>query len=345
VIHVFDNILNDPEGAISDAFESGFNDVEYDDGIVYPDICTGVSDSLRLEVVAKIQAACRFEINVKEFFFRRSKKSVKAPHWAHVDTAISSHVAIIYLSDPPDGVRAGTAILEHIDGWRGTPTTEDQVEQWKRDTNDHDQWKVVDFAEMKKNRMIVHSADELHAAFPPDGFGGEDDGRLVLIVFFDEKDQYIRMARAMDGPELTELFMEFAREHDFQGRGFSVNPLGWCAEITNDILNNPYFGCFVAIDNGQVVASCGAVIGNSWLDRRQLVATERFWYVTPKFRKTRLGISLFDTLENWAKSMGAEVIDFIALESSDEKVSRFYKKRGFRPMETHFTKELEKWES
>jgi GNAT superfamily N-acetyltransferase len=337
---ILDEFLTDPDAASKDASDSGFRDYEYEDGVVYPDIAPGVDTQLRKEVIAKIQDICDFEIDIKEYFYRRSKKDVESPHWAHTDADVSEYVAIIYLTDPPPGVNAGTAILQHKSGWSGQPETPEQFRDWQRDTKNPDQWNIVEFAGMVKNRIVIHSAADLHAAMPIEGFGEGGDARLVLVVFFNQKRQFVRMARPSDIPELAELAMEFDHERGPRSLGISVNIPGFMASMNNFIVNDPMYGCFVAVHKGQVVGACAARIGPGAMDQRQLIAIEQFWFVTPDHRNTKLGIRLFDAVEKWAREVGADVLDFIALASSEDNVRKFYERRGFRELETHFVKEL-----
>jgi GNAT superfamily N-acetyltransferase len=337
---IIDDFLTDADAAIADAHEAGFRDAEYWDGAVYPDVSPGASTELRSSVVAGIQQLTGFEIKVKEFFYRRSKKGCKAPHWAHSDGEVSQYVALIYLTDPPDDVDAGTVILEHVDGWRGHPSNDDQLAQWKADTNDPSRWKIIEGAKMQKNRIVIHRANELHAAMPFGGFGRDVDARLVLICFFDEKEQYVRLARPTDIPALAELALEFSHERGPSELGMSVNVPAMMAAMNNSIINDPMYGCFVAISKSQIVGTCAVRICSSALDPRQLIGSEQFWYVTPAHRKTRLGLKLYDATEEWARAMGADLLDFIALAASEDSVSKFYLKRGYKELETHFLKVL-----
>ena len=104
---ILDDFLEDADAAVQDAIAAGFRDVSYKDGAVYPDVSPGADEDLRRYVVAGIQGLVGFDIDVQEFFYRRSKKNVEAPHWAHTDGDISQFVALIYLTDPPADVEAG----------------------------------------------------------------------------------------------------------------------------------------------------------------------------------------------------------------------------------------------
>lgn len=73
----------------------------------------------------------------------------------------------------------------------------------------------------------------------------------------------------------------------------------------------------------------------------ETVAGEMFWYVPPEKRAGSEGIRLFTEFEKTAKSQGAKRITMIHLERNNGKIlGAFYRKRGYRPIETHYIKEL-----
>lgn len=122
--------------------------------------------------------------------FRLSVLGVTPPHWAHTDAKLCDAMAILYLSkDPPPG--SGTAIVEHIaSGLNRHPETEEEFATWRRDHSRYDAWRITDAVPMRYNRLALIPSELLHAALPPGGFGtGPEDGRLVLITFFQEKRQ------------------------------------------------------------------------------------------------------------------------------------------------------------
>lgn len=72
-----------------------------------------------------------------------------------------------------------------------------------------------------------------------------------------------------------------------------------------------------------------------------LIATEMFWYVMPEFRKGTVGLRLLNYFENWAIKEGAKRIIMVHLNSlQPDRLSMFYKKRGYSPIEIHYIKEV-----
>ena len=71
----------------------------------------------------------------------------------------------------------------------------------------------------------------------------------------------------------------------------------------------------------------------------ELVATEFFWFVDPNHRGE--GIQLLDEFEAWAKDEGCKKIIMVyLLDSTPDKVRRVYERRGYKPVEVHYIKEI-----
>jgi GNAT superfamily N-acetyltransferase len=70
-----------------------------------------------------------------------------------------------------------------------------------------------------------------------------------------------------------------------------------------------------------------------------IIATELFWFVHPNHRGG--GVLLLDRFEQWAAKSGCQRATMVHLENSMPKVlGRFYRLRGYRPIETHYLKEI-----
>ena len=70
-----------------------------------------------------------------------------------------------------------------------------------------------------------------------------------------------------------------------------------------------------------------------------LVAMETFWYVAKEHRGG--GIKLLDAFEAWAKERGAKrVVMAYVFTSMPEVVKSIYEKRGYGPLEMHYSKEV-----
>ena len=70
-----------------------------------------------------------------------------------------------------------------------------------------------------------------------------------------------------------------------------------------------------------------------------LMATEMFWFIHPNHRGC--GVALLDHFEEWALERGCKRVIMVHLEKVMPKVmDRFYRLRGYRPIETHYLKEI-----
>lgn len=71
-----------------------------------------------------------------------------------------------------------------------------------------------------------------------------------------------------------------------------------------------------------------------------LVAQEMFWFVHPA-SKSIGAVSLFNAFEGWAKEIGAKRLCMACVCNSHIKtVRRFYERKGFRPVDISYFKNL-----
>lgn len=109
----------------------------------------------------------------------------------------------------------------------------------------------------------------------------------------------------------------------------------WVGFLENGL--GAFFGLF---DEGKPV---GAIAGLVYPEpySGDLVATEFFWYVGKQFRRGTGGVRLYREFERWAIEKGCTQIRMVHLmDSMPEEVARFYRKLGFKSIETHYAKDL-----
>ena len=93
-------------------------------------------------------------------------------------------------------------------------------------------------------------------------------------------------------------------------------------------------------DKDHVVGMLGGMLTPDLLDG-SLTATETFWYVHPEHRNGSGGIQLLLTFEKWAMEIGAKRIIMAHLVNhNSESLKNLYQRRGFKPMEIFYHKEL-----
>lgn len=95
-------------------------------------------------------------------------------------------------------------------------------------------------------------------------------------------------------------------------------------------------GAFV---DGNLVGAIGGIAYPD-INDGELVVTEAFWYMDAKHRQAGLGAKLYHAFEVWVQWRGARRIIMVALPSSGEMVIDWYKKQGYRLLETQFIKEV-----
>jgi GNAT superfamily N-acetyltransferase len=97
---------------------------------------------------------------------------------------------------------------------------------------------------------------------------------------------------------------------------------------------------FAIRDNGKVVAILGCAFVPECFSGL-LTACEQFWYVLPEYRNAGLASQLFDAFEAEAKHRGCKKLIMAHLETPEaEKLHALYLKRGYRPVEKTFGKEI-----
>ena len=107
----------------------------------------------------------------------------------------------------------------------------------------------------------------------------------------------------------------------------------WANLIWQDI------GAIFALEkNGEIVGGLGAVTFPDPNDGA-VVANEMFWFVAKSDRGH--GMKLLTAFENWAKQRGAKRAMMVHLENLfPDALRRIYTARGYRPVETHYLKEI-----
>ncbi len=90
----------------------------------------------------------------------------------------------------------------------------------------------------------------------------------------------------------------------------------------------------------KVVGLLGGILAPDMNDG-ELMAMETFWYVHPDHRNSIESVRLLMTFEIWAREMGAKRVMMAHLLSSmPEKLAAYYERRGYRPLEINYIKEL-----
>lgn len=136
-------------------------------------------------------------------------------------------------------------------------------------------------------------------------------------------------------PAATEVLHRFYEEGKLPGKMSDESFVrSWGSFLRSDT------GTIIAEkEDGKITGLLGAILFPD-LNNGDLVATEAFWYVDPQHRGG--GIKLFNRFEEWGKARGAKRLIMVHLLSSmPEALNRFYKRRGYRPVEVNYVKEID----
>jgi len=102
----------------------------------------------------------------------------------------------------------------------------------------------------------------------------------------------------------------------------------------------PHVG-IVAELNGNIIGCIGGYVSKSIFNKNQIMAQEAMWYMKKEFRNGTYGLRLLKAFEDKCKERGADLISMISIMNLNvEKVSDFYTRCGYSPMEFHFIKEI-----
>lgn len=146
----------------------------------------------------------------------------------------------------------------------------------------------------------------------------------------------VREATLEDMPRILELGREFFAESGYKG----------IIEYDEDSARTTFEGLIASETavillmemGGLIVGGAGAMVAPFYMNANQLVGQEFFWFVSEDFRGTRQALDLFNCLEAWSRSVGAEFFVMIALRENFDKVSKLYERKGYIKTETNFIK-------
>lgn len=153
----------------------------------------------------------------------------------------------------------------------------------------------------------------------------------------------VRRAEPKDLPSCLDLTARFHAASPISG----VAPFDrdGMAVTLREMMVNLRAGVWLAILDGQPVGIAGALMYPLYFNPAYEVVQELFWWLNPEARGSGAGENLFQSIQDWAKDMGANVIFMVALDDSRVgKMDKFYKRAGFHPMERTYMKGALSWQ-
>jgi len=123
--------------------------------------------------------------------------------------------------------------------------------------------------------------------------------------------------------------------------GMDMDLMSAHSTILNEIVNNDSTYTLVMCNGDEIVGAAMVNLERQWLCSSQIMATEKFWYLLPQYRKgSSAGIRVVKMLEDWAKYEGASIMSVGHFSTSPPSVGKVLNRRGFTPFFIQYLKEI-----
>lgn len=147
----------------------------------------------------------------------------------------------------------------------------------------------------------------------------------------------IRQATETDVIDLAILGKQFVKESQNELLGWDTKKV---YDSLFDAIQREDFGIFVLCNGDEVVGMLIGFVAPCFFSK-VIQAAEIAWYVDPDHRGSRKVLEMLDLYEEWAENHGAVVANLVNLNVlKADKVAKIYKRKGYRPVENTFVKEL-----
>lgn len=145
----------------------------------------------------------------------------------------------------------------------------------------------------------------------------------------------IRQARVSDLDRLLSLGEMFYTEAGLPGK---FSPESFISNWSM-FINGNMGAIFLLEEDELIIAGIGGVrFPDSASGRVQ--AQELFWFVHPDHRRDGMGEVLLIEFERWARDVACQSVVMAALEGLSNGVEELYLRRGYRPLERLYIKEV-----
>ena len=177
-VHVYDDVLPDPEGyralALAHVFQTfTVGEVQWN-GVAEcePSGLTDWLHDMRPDLTATLS------------LLRQSPEGQAEPHYIHTDRSMGDWTAILYLTPSPQA-GDGTDFWRHR--WSGaTESRAQSATEMAQEANawsDRDQWSLRRHVASRFNRVVLFPAAYFHSRSLRENYGSGDTARLTQIVF------------------------------------------------------------------------------------------------------------------------------------------------------------------
>ena len=95
-----------------------------------------------------------------------------------------------------------------------------------------------------------------------------------------------------------------------------------------------------AFGDNNIIGAIGGVLHPD-INTRDLTCMEMFWYVIREYRKTGIGIDLFNEFESKCKDLKVKRMIMVHVKGlMEDELKLLYESIGYRQTETHYAKEI-----
>lgn len=96
----------------------------------------------------------------------------------------------------------------------------------------------------------------------------------------------------------------------------------------------------IAEQDGAILGGIGGLKFNMFFNADTLCACERFWWLDPNYRNSRVGLELLIGIEAAALQAGCQYWLMLALEGDNGRADTIYRRFGYQPVERAYLKSL-----
>jgi GNAT superfamily N-acetyltransferase len=145
----------------------------------------------------------------------------------------------------------------------------------------------------------------------------------------------LKLGTLEDLPDILRMAREFHKSSPFGDLPFEDDKV---TRVVTELLGPRSGGVIILEENNRALLA--AAITEPIFSSKKL-ATEVMWWVDSDIRGTAIGRELLDAYEYWAQIQGCELSQMVCLETQErDLLDRYYKRRGYRPVEYTYVKEL-----
>jgi len=151
----------------------------------------------------------------------------------------------------------------------------------------------------------------------------------------------IRTASREDMPKLLEVGWKYYKFAPFEEHGLNYKPQDLERYIINMIGDPDNSGVLIAEKMGCFAGTTGIVTVPWFMDHGQKQIFEMWWWVEEEYRGSGVAKEMMAAIERWAVFHGAACLKMASLPNEhQDRLDKFYMKRGFSPADHFFGKRL-----